>query len=195
MVNAVLLFCLGPGPALHFVETLSGVAASPGVWVANHSAASFGQMLNGFLGERWGLEIPGAALVILPLAIWLASAVVLFRRGYSASGATWLFALSVPLMNLIPSTSHDYKLVLLSAPFAMLLTFLLEEYVTSGRRVTLAQIVCACGLLILVSVSYTVVPPVLGNKYPFILALQLLLAWVALASPHLSPGHAVDVDA
>ncbi len=195
VVNAVLLFCLGPGPALHFVETLSAVAAYPDVWVGNHSAASFGQMLDGFLGERWGLAIPGAALVVLPLAIWSSAAFVLVRRGYSATGATWLFAMSVPLMNLIPSTSHDYKLVLLGAPFAMLLTFLLEEYVTSGRRVALAQIGCACGLLILVSVSYTVVPPVLGNKYPFIFALQLLLAWVALASHHVSPGHAVELTA
>lgn len=188
VVNAVLLFSLGPGPALHFVETLSGVAAYPGVWVGNHSAASFSQMLNGFLGERWGLAIPGVDLVILPLAIWSTSALMLFRRGYSASGATWLFALSVPLMNLIPSISHDYKLVLLGAPFAILLTILLGEYVTSGRRAALAQIVCACGLLILVSVSYTVVPPVLGNKYPFIFALQLLLAWVALDRPPCKPG-------
>ncbi len=187
VVNTVLLFCLGTGPALRFVETLSGVAAYPGVWVGNHSAASFGQMLNGFMGERWGLAIPGVDLVILPLAIWSTSALMLFRRGYSSSGATWLFALSIPLMNLIPSISHDYKLVLLVAPFAMLLTALLGEYVTSGRRAALAQIACACGLLILVSVSYTVVPPVLGNKYPFILALQLLLAWVALASPAALP--------
>jgi hypothetical protein len=187
VVNAVLLFCLGPGPALRFFGTLSVVTAYPGVWVGNHSAASFGQMLVGFIGERWGLAIPGIALVILPLAIWSSAAFVLVRRGYSASGAAWLFAIAVPLMNLIPSTSHDYKLVLLVAPLAMLLTFLLEESVTSGRRVALAQIVCACGLLILVSVSYTVVPPVLGNKYPFIFALQLLLAWVALASPATLP--------
>jgi hypothetical protein len=195
VVNAVLLFCLGPGPALHFIETLSGVAASPGVWVGNHSAASFSQMLNGFLGERWGLAIPGAALVILPLAISLASAFVLFRRGYSASGATWLFALSVPLMDLIPSTSHDYKLVLLGAPFAMLLTILLGEYVTSGRRVALAQIVGACGLLILLSVSYTSVPPVLGNKYPFILGAQLLLLWSLVTVPHASSGPSLEAQA
>ncbi len=188
LVNAVLVFCLGPGPALHFVATLSGVAAYPGVWVGNHSAASFGQMLNGFLGERWGLAIPSVDLVILPLAIWSTSALMLFRRGYSASGATWLFALSVPLMNLIPSTSHDYKLVLLVAPLAMLLTILLGAYVTSGRRAALAQIVVACGLLIMVSVSYTVVPPVLGNKYPFILGVQLLLVWSLLTVPHVSPG-------
>jgi len=195
VVNAVLLFCIGPGPALHFIETLSGVAASPEVWVGNHSAASFGQMLNGFLGERWGFTIPSAALVGLPLAIWLVSAFALFRRRYSDSGATWLFAMSVPLMNLIPGTSHDYKLVLLVAPFAILLRLLTGEYVTSGRWSPLAQVILACGLLILLSVSYIAVPPALGNKYPLIVGSQLLLLWSLSTFKYPSPGLMADVAA
>ncbi len=121
VVNTALLFCLGPGPALHFIQTLSGVAASPETGASNHSAASFSQMVDGFLGESGLPAIPGAVFLGVPVVMWGVSVLILLRRGYSESGAVWLFAASVPLMNLIPSTSHDYKLVLLSAPFAMLL--------------------------------------------------------------------------
>jgi hypothetical protein len=195
VVNAALLFCIGPSPALHFIETLSGVAAAPAAWVGNHSAASFGQMLNGFLGERWGVGIPGILLLGLPVVIWLVSAWVLFRRGYSKSNALWLFAMCVPLMNLIPSTSHDYKLVLLSAPFAVLLVFLLGDYVASGRWLPLAQIAIACALLVFLSVSYVALPPVLGNKYPFILAAQLLFLWALLTVPRASTGLVPEAGA
>ena len=179
-VNAALLFCIGPGPALHFIQTLSRVAASPETGAANHSAVSFARMVNGFLDARGLPEIPSLVFLAVPVAIWSASVWILLRRGYCGSGAVWLFALSVPLMNLVPSTSHDYKLVLLSAPFSMLLVFLLEEYVATGRRLPLSQIAVACALLFFLSVSYVALPPVLGNKYPFILGMQVLLLWALL---------------
>jgi len=197
LINAALLFCIGPGPALHFLETLFGLGDSLRVWVGNHSAASFGQMVNDFLGVRGLPEIPGLVFLGVPVVIWLASVWILLRRGYSEAGAVWLFALSVPLMNLIPSTSHDYKLVLLSAPFAMLLSLLLYDYVESGRPVPLAQIAVACVLLFFLSVSYVAFPPVLGNKYPFIVGTQLLILWVLLTVPSrqkadLSPASGRD---
>lgn len=189
VVNAALLFCIGPGPALHFIERLLEVAAStPWIYVANHSAVSFGGMLNDFLRERWGVGVPGIVLVGLPVVIWVAAALVLFRRGNGKSSVLWLFAVSVPLMNVVPSTSHDYKLILLSTPFAVLLEFLLEDYVASGRRLPLAQIAIACALLVFLSISYVALPPILGNKYPFILALQLLLLWALLTVPRQTLG-------
>jgi hypothetical protein len=183
LVNTALLFCIGPGPAVSFIKTLSGVAISPETGAANHSAASFGLMVNGFLGERAQPPVPEAVFLALPVLVWAASALLLLRKGYSESGAVWLFAVSVPLMNLIPSTSHDYKLVLLSAPFAMLLTTLLKDYTPSGRRSTLAQIAAACVLLFFLGVSYVQLPSVLANKYPFILGTQGLLLWVLLMRP------------
>jgi hypothetical protein len=86
-----------------------------------------------------------------------------------------------------------------SIPLFLSLTFLtLSSYgflFSSGRRAALAQIVCACGLLILISVSYTVVPPVLGNKYPFILGAQLLLVWSLMTVPHAGSGHGLEAQA
>jgi hypothetical protein len=100
-------------------------------------------------------------------------------------------------MNLIPSTSHDYKLVLLSVPFAMLFVMLFQEYGPSGRRLILAQIAVACALLVFLSVSYVALPSILGNKYPFIVGTQLLILWALLTVPakrgqDLSPGSGPD---
>lgn len=194
VVNTAFLLCIGPGPALHFIERLTGVAATTASWVGNHSAASFGQMVNGFLGARGLPPIPGGVFLAPPVLIWLGSLVVLFRRGFSGHGAVWLFAVSVPLMNLVPSTSHDYKLVLLGAPFAVLLVTLLEDYVRSGRWLPLAQLSVACGLLLFLSVSYVELPSVLGNKYPFIVGLQALLLWTVGTArrPDVHPASVVQ---
>lgn len=197
LINATLAFCIGPAPALHFIETLSGLGDSLRVWVGNHSAASFGQMVNDFLSVRGLPEIPGLVFMGVPVVIWLASVWILLRRGYSEAGAVWVFALSVPMMNLIPSTSHDYKLVLMNAPFAILFAFLLDHYVESGRPTSLAQIAAACALLFFHSVSYVALPSIVGNKYPFILGTQVLLLWTILTVPSrqkadFSPGLVRD---
>ena len=163
------------------------VAAYPGVWVGNHSAASFGQMLNGFMGERWGLAIPGGALVVLPLAIWSSAAVVLVRRGYGCLRRRMALCHGHPPDELDPKHKPRLQARPACSAFCDAVDGSPRGVRHLGRRAALAQIACACGLLILVSVSYTVVPPVLGNKYPFIFALQLLLAWVALASPAALP--------
>lgn len=182
-VNVALLFCLGPVPALHFIERLAGISATTASWVGNHSAASFGQMVNGFLGARELPPMPEVVFLAPPVLIWLGSLAILLRRGYSGHGAVWLFAASVPLMNLVPATSHDYKLVLLAVPLSMLLVALLEEYVRSGRRLSLAQLALACFLLVFLSVSYVGLPSVVGNKYPFILGVQALVLWALVTTP------------
>jgi hypothetical protein len=185
-INAALLLCIGLTPALHFIDRLSDLGDSLRVWVGNHSAASFGQMVNEFLGIRGLPAISGMLFLGAPVMVWLGTVWILLRRGYSNTTAVWLFAATVPLMNLVPSTSHDYKLVLLGAPFTVLLVHLLDDYVSSGRPLALAQMAAACTLLAILSVSYVAFAPVLGNKYPFIVGCQLLLLWVLLTLPSAS---------
>jgi hypothetical protein len=89
---------------------------------------------------------------------------------------------SVPLMNFIPATSHDYKLVLLGAPLAMLLFFLSLEYGWSGSWTRALQIAAAAALAAVLALSHARLPVELGNKYPFILALQMVLLWAFLTT-------------
>jgi hypothetical protein len=103
---------------------------------------------------------------------------LLLRRKYDHTGAVWLFCLSVPLMNLIPATSTDCKLVLLAAPLAMALFHAVWEYANSGRWVRLLQMGAVGGLVAILGLSYTRLPVVVGNKYPFVLAFQAALLWM-----------------
>lgn len=181
-INTALLLSTGFSNALRFFNLLAGFATYPYLWQGNHSAASFARMVNNYLGPRGIGSIPPLVFYILPAGLWLFACMYLLRRRYSSIGGVWLFILSVPMMNLIPIVSHDYKLVLLGAPIAMALFFLARDYATSGRAVRVLQIVAVAALGAVLGLSYTRLPVVLGNKYPFILALQAVLLW-ALVTP------------
>ena len=182
VVNIALLLSLGPANAGHFLRTLIGSFGFPHLWQGNHSAASFGSMVNGYLGPRGLGSVPVSVFYIAPIGIWVFACIYLLRRGFSNAGAVWLFMLSVPMMNLIPATSHDYKLVLLGAPLAMSLFFLIREYATSGWWIRLLQIAAVGALAAVLAVSYIRLPIDLGNKYPFILALQIVFLWALVTS-------------
>jgi ubiquinone/menaquinone biosynthesis C-methylase UbiE len=110
----------------------------------------------------------------LPLLVWLAAALVCWRHKFSARTALWMYAVSVPVMNLLPSTSHDYKLVLLYAPLAICLFILLDELNKTGKRSMLLLITALMVLAFFLGRSYELLPGFLGNKYPFVLLLQIL---------------------
>jgi len=188
VVNIALLLSLGPANAGHFLSSVTGAVQAPYLWQGNHSAASFGHMVNGYLGPRGLGSVPGAVFYIAPIGIWVFACIYLLRRGFSSAGAVWLFMLSVPMMNLIPATSHDSKLVLLGAPLAMVFFFVSLQYSWSGRRVRALQVAVVGGLMAVLALSYTRLPAVLGNKYPFILALQMGLLWVLLTRSSAKPS-------
>jgi hypothetical protein len=178
VVNLVLLLCLGPANVLHFLSSVTGAVQAPDLWQGNHSAASFAQMINDFLDERGLGSVPVWVFFALPVGLWVVGGFLLLRRGYDHPGAVWLFCLSVPLMNLIPATSTDCKLVLLAAPLAMALFHAVWEYANSGRWVRLLQMGAVGGLVAILGLSYTRLPVVVGNKYPFVLAFQAALLWM-----------------
>jgi hypothetical protein len=182
VVNLAFLLYLGPANVGHFLASMTGMAQWPFLSQGNHSAASFANMVNHYLSGRGMGQVPTVLFYIAPVAIWLTACIYLVRRKFSAAGAAWLYMCSVPMMNLIPPTSHDYKLVLLGAPLAMLLFLLMWQYGHSGSRIRALQIVVVAVLMTMLALSYTRVPVVVGNKYPFVIALQAVLLW-ALVTP------------
>jgi hypothetical protein len=191
VVNLVLLLSLGPANVVNFVRSVTGAVEAPYIWVGNHSAAAFGALVNNYLGERGLGWVPPWLFYLLPIGLWIFGCLLLVRRGYSNAGAIWLYALSVPMMNLMPATSHDYKLVLLAAPLALSLLFVTWEFAASGRLVRLLQIVAVGALAAMLALAYTRLPTVLEDKYPFILALQAVIVWIFVTRPArsvLEPG-------
>jgi hypothetical protein len=127
--------------------------------------------------------LPVLLCYLAPIGLWATASLRLARRGFSNEGAVWLFLVSIPLMNVIPTTSHDYKLVLLTAPVAILCFHLAWEYASSGRRIRLVQMAIVATLAALIAVSYVRLPEWLGNKYPFVVSLQAVMLWVIYTRP------------
>ncbi len=181
VVNLVLLLCTGPANAVQFVEVMIRYAQAPYIWVGNHSAASFGQMLTEYLNSRAWVAPPTWLFYLLPAVVWGAGLVRLWTRK-RADSLAWMYVLSVPVMNLIPSTSHDYKLVLLSAPAVMIILWLVTDFSRHGHWVRLLQLASIMAILVFATRSYTQLPVVLRNKYPIVLALQVASLWILLSA-------------
>ena len=77
-------------------------------------------------------------------------------------------------MNLIPSTSHDYKLVIVGSAMVILLVRLIEVAVTRGISRAMPALVLLLVLTFWMGRSYTMLPAILGNKYPALFLLQAL---------------------
>jgi len=125
----------------------------------------------------------------VPLALFAFTIVVLVRRGWSDRGAVFAAAACVPLMTLVPAVSHDYKLVLLVFPLAVLaVAVATTERVSAVLRSVLFLVL---GLTTIFLARSTLLPlpfdklPLfmrLQNKYPLLLLAQVLLLAVVLLS-------------
>jgi hypothetical protein len=177
LVNLGLFFSTGIPNAVQFAQRISVYTVKPFIWVGNHSAVSFAFYVNSYLGKRLGLQLPSLLFYLLPLTLWALGAWKLWRRGISPANMTWLFLITVPLMSVIPTVSHDYKLVLLTPVFAMLLFWVLTVSRTGlitgqpGRFIALLTLLV---LLFIIGRTPVLLPTLLKNKYPFILAVQFI---------------------
>jgi hypothetical protein len=188
--NAALLFVAGPADVVRFASALrSFVDVGLQVWVGNHSGASFGGLVSrvtGLPAVPLGVVLTGAAVLLLLIA-WFA----VFRRPYDNRGAVLAMAVSVGPMCLIPQTSHDYKLVILSVPVTVLLLLLGARYAASGSARPLSCLAFLIALVGALGRSYTLYPLYLQNKYPLILLLEVLavaMTW-SLVSEDASVGN------
>jgi hypothetical protein len=184
VINGFLLVSLGWENAAAFLNVATQILTAPTYWVGNHSAASFAFLVNGWLVEQAGSPIQALVFFLPPLLIWVLGAISLFRRGYSSAGAVWFYSLSVPLMNLLPGTSHDYKLVLLGAPLAMVVYFLCAPPRDPEGRVHWLQLLALMASATAFSVSLAGLHPVLSNKYLWVCAFEVVVLWILLTSQH-----------
>jgi hypothetical protein len=179
IVNVALLFVLGWGPIRAFLVGIRSAAGAPAIWSGNHSGASFALVA---LGPA-GLSFRGDKIVLalLPLAVLAAGALVLWRRGFSPGNALLAYVLAVPAMNLVPGTSHDYKLVILGAPMAVLLLGEVVAYAVEGGWRPITTVGALLVLTGLLTHAYELVAPYmfaepgwLVDRYLWILLVQLI---------------------
>ncbi len=130
VINSALMMVWGRENALIFLKGVARLKATPDGWWGDHSAFSFAYTTL----RSYGLSIQAGEglLIAAVLSQWACCALVLWRRGYSASNALLLFAVSIPVMMLVPNCSNDYKLILLAGPFSVFAIRWAYQYANSA---------------------------------------------------------------
>jgi hypothetical protein len=190
--NVVLALSAGPQNLLNFYRNMTLMTAQGADWVGNSSAKSFSAWVD-WLDPGYLPHLPVVLLIVAPVALLLVAAWRLWRRHDHAATVLMLCAM-VPIMCLIPSISHDYKVVLFAAP-AALLVGLLMRHVGRGSAEPWWMLLTLCLALFFIArvpgqlVDYTanvhrfVWPAVLMNKYPAILLFEIVTVWMAWRLP------------
>lgn len=176
--NVVLALCAGPGNLINFLSGLGSFVAADYFSASNSSAKSFSM----FVDELYPLHLPLSLLIAIPVALCVLTAWRLWHRHDHAATLLMLCAL-VPLMFVVPNISNDYKLVLFAGP-AVLLAGLLMRHVGRGSPEPWWMLLALLLALFFIATPPDAVwPPVLSNKYPWILLLQVVVAWMAWRLP------------
>jgi Glycosyltransferase family 87 len=194
-INTVLALCAGPRNLSRFVHgTLIGQAGSSSAapWFGNHSAWSFSYWVDSL--HPWYLpRVPEKLLLAIPIGLLLICLVKLWSRRDETSTLV-LFCCMTPVMCLVPSTSNDYKTVIL-VPTLIVLTGLLAPRLRYGLTWVWPAflLLLAAGLFIArapgIVTNYTtpdvsfVWPQLLVDKYPAILLLEGVSLWAAWLVP------------
>ena len=186
VTNAVLLLIAGPGNVLNTLSAQSTVQSSTRpLWWGNHSAAALANVLHALHGwPNTALYLP---LLLVPIALWAITMWLLVRPGWSDRTAVLGAAACIPVMSVVPSISHDYKLVLYVFPLAVLIGF---AAVLTRRDLLVWSLVfglVAWAMVELSRSSLVIVPTFLNSKYAMVVLVQGLLLFVAWRSgrdPH-----------
>ena len=178
--NIALLFVLGFTELRNFLSVLRGAVLAPErwLWSGNHSIKSFAYVLFKTSHPTWVKIIPtlvGVPLILVYL-LSLARLILLERSSESPSpnqklGAICLFGMACELMGLLPTFSHDYKLVIQCAPFLMFLhSFEITPSQTKvAHRWVMALLATSTGLIFTPA----------GQKTPYLLISFFCYAFVA----------------
>jgi hypothetical protein len=179
VINLGLLLILGPAEAYGFFSKISSTIQSPPIAVVNHSTNAFVVFLMNILSQS-DATIPQVGrwfIRLLPLAIFAGECLWLLPGGYTSEKAVWLFICSIPLMNMLPAVSFDYKLILLTAPL-LIFTYLLIRQIAAGQGgaapVLLGVILAAIAFFL--DRSYVITPEIFQNKWIFIFLFQVVMA-------------------
>jgi hypothetical protein len=192
-VNLVLLMLLGPKFALGFIQALSsgsGIGAGVGnmwTWIGNHSAYAFADSitkyypkLSPYLLELWGI------FTLLPSCLWIIAVLKLIKNKFTVQNAALIAMVSIPLMDLIPNISMDYKLVILSPAALLLLAVIIKQVIIRHNWFDYFQLILFMIILLFIGRSYEMSqasPSFLketasyfvNNKYLWVLALEGLM--------------------
>ncbi len=179
LINSIMLFSLGHRNAIWFIEIMIKYTLAAQVWVGNHSGYSFA----GYMLEK----IPDLAIYsseltrlmsILPIVIWVFSSYYSVKNLKTDICILMLMMTSIPLMCMLPTVSHDYKLVVLIPAILIFIALLIHKIVRSSNLWDYLQLVFVLVISLLISRSYMIIAEpywFISNKYPLLLLLSIMM--------------------
>jgi len=179
VTNLILLLSLGFNNALLFVHVMINYVKDPLIWVGNHSGAGFAEKLYNYLPilqNQFGQLKP--IFTIVPILIWAASCYIIIKNLSGNFRNIYLFIVSVPLMCVVPTVSHDYKLVILSSGLLIFLGLLSYKIICSSKLWDYLQLITVLLLFFFIGRSFAYNEGLLNflsNKYPLIIIFSLIM--------------------
>jgi hypothetical protein len=195
LVNTIFLFILGPKMTLLFLRGItSGSGLGLGIgnrwtWIGNHSAYAFADsltkyysQLSSYLIELWGI------FTLLPACLWIMAVFKLVKNKFTVLNAVLIVMVSTPIMNLIPTVSMDYSIVILSPAVILLLAVITKVIIHRHNWFDLFQLVILIIILLFLGRSYEpsqyntfslkeTASYFVNNKYLWILALESMMVF------------------
>jgi hypothetical protein len=182
VTNLALLLSAGPGNLREFFVARARMesSTSPRSWL-NDSSWALAHTLNVLSSWPGWLWLPFLASSAL---VWIATLIVVMRRGWSARGAILVSAACIPVMCTFPSVSIDYRLVLLVFPLSVLAVVTAAMRRNGGPLWALLFMAVGFEFFLLARSSRVVAPSLQGSKFALIVSLQVLRLIVGAIEGH-----------
>ena len=178
VVNTLMLFSLGFKNGLKFFSLIIPYTQNPALGTYNHSGFGYSQvLLNNFPNHILNIDLWRIGLTFTPILLWGVTCYLIVKHLKNGTRYGYLLMATIPLMCVVPTVSHDYKLVILSPVLLMLFSLILFKITCQAKLADYLQLLILFGFMFLLGRSYEIFSPaffLISNKYPVIIGLMLM---------------------
>ena len=179
IVNIGFLLILGPANAIAFIKSIQDFGNQVPVSVLSHSAYAFASILAQSNPQFSGyLPIMRPIFTFLPLVIWVIAAIMLAQHESSEKNIILGFMITIPLMEVFPYLSNDYKLVISSSAIFLLTALIVFRQWTYRNLMDYIQLFVVLIIMLFIGRSYAFIDsslPIIQNKYIWEVLLQIMM--------------------
>lgn len=179
LVNVAMLLSLGPIKAWEFIQVMIRYTATPGIYYFNHSSSSFADLVIKTPKLRELFPHLAFDLSFISILIWGISCYLVVKYLDTDLRSLALLMVSIPLMNVLPTDSFDYKLIIFSSSLLILLTILLVKIYKFSKFWDYVQLAIVLLFALFIGRSYEFLRGdflLFANKFPLLMGMAVLMA-------------------
>jgi len=179
-INIPFILVLGPKSAIGFFQILNhSMNGGDSYWIGNHSWASFAAYLSGSnksIVDNFHILL--RLFRLIPIVCWVLSVYILLKQKLTQRIIAVILMVTLPLMDLVPTISHDYKSVILGPGIIVFLGILLVRIIRRSNVLDYIQLIVVVGFILIIGRSFVLNPStltLLNQKYAVIAGLAALM--------------------